>query len=83
MKPADYLNPEKFPLTSRPQYSLQDQVQIDGFNLYTMLEGKAAKRPMTEKALALMAELEEKAKYRDAMWKAIDEEDAAEKAQAK
>lgn len=80
MTPADYLNPEKFPLTSQPQSSLRGQVGADGMGLNVLRQHRPEE--LTDEDRAVMKELEEKDKFREQMWEVIRAEQKAQDSEA-
>ena len=57
---SDYLNADRFPLTSRPAYSPKEQFFMDAFNLDQLEEGIADGAELNEKQRAAYEELKTK-----------------------
>lgn len=58
----DYMNPEKFPLTSQKGLSVDDQKLIDNFNYNQFLEALEEKQELDENQKARLQEYLEKKK---------------------
>ncbi|MEB3193188.1 MAG: hypothetical protein VKL42_22835, partial [Snowella sp.] len=56
----DYLNPDKFPVTSREGLSAQQQFRIDAFNYDNLVRYKDEGNALDEEQVAILKELEVK-----------------------
>ena len=63
MTPSDYLNRERFPLTSQEDLSLDGQLRIDAFNWDQLREAVENGYQMDDRKKKVYAELKEKAEH--------------------
>ncbi|MEK7640920.1 MAG: hypothetical protein AAB389_02910 [Patescibacteria group bacterium] len=59
-KLQEYMNKEKYPLTSQTGLSLKDQQMLDCFNYDDLMEAIQLKEPLSQNQLGRLAELKEK-----------------------
>jgi hypothetical protein len=57
---ADYMSPERFPLTTQQGLEPKDQMLIDAFNYDDLAESVEFGQPLTDEQLRRWAELKEK-----------------------
>jgi hypothetical protein len=61
---AEYLEPARLPWTNRHQLSFEQQAMLDAINLDNLCEANDLGKPLTNKKLAILAELTVKARHR-------------------
>lgn len=62
MKPSEYLDPQRFPLTTQEGLDIKGQMMIDAFNHDSVMELIDSGADLTEEQKARWAELQEKIK---------------------
>lgn len=62
MKPSEYLDPQRFPLTTQGGLDIKGQMMIDAFNYDSVMELIDSGADLTEEQKARRAELQEKIK---------------------
>ena len=60
MTKQEYLSPDKFPLTTQADLTLDEQMTIDAFNHYQMEESREHKKPFSPEDEARFLELKAK-----------------------
>ena len=67
----EYMDPQRFPLTTQKGLSPEQQMMIDAFNLDSMREGLELGEVYEGEALARSGELEEKAAHRPRLYQEL------------
>ncbi len=60
MTEAEYLDPQKFPLSTQGNLSLSRQTHLDAINLDSLTEAQAAGHKLDREQLGILAELQAK-----------------------
>ncbi len=68
---TDYMNPEKFPMTSRKAYSPKEQLFLDAFNYDQLEEAITRGHQMDEEQVLIRAELQAKRPWMEELTKQI------------
>ncbi|QVL32366.1 hypothetical protein KIH39_00150 [Telmatocola sphagniphila] len=74
MNLAEYLNPERFPLTTRAQYTPESQLKMDYFNWKGGQKHLEEGGTLDEQGQAIQRELEEKMKYHAACVQELEDQ---------
>src|ERR1700722_3355947 len=83
MKLSDYMNPEKFPLTSQKGLSAEKQFMLDAYNLDQIKQHLGQGGTLTDDQQALLKELTDKAEARPELMPEVTAETARRKAEQK